>query len=84
MRTGIRAFAYDSDAVSSYPTCTSISNVSKSTTRKEVIDIEGIDEIDFRTQNLNLVLGPINSLEYSTKMFKMPKPYDILEDFMNS
>jgi hypothetical protein len=37
LQTLIRAFVYDSDVVSSYPNCTLVANVSKRTTRKEVI-----------------------------------------------
>lgn len=81
IRTNIRAFVYDSDAVSAYPTCISTANVSKSTTKRELIDIEGIDEQVFRMQNLNLVLGKVNSIEYATTMFNMPKPHELLSLF---
>lgn len=81
--TSIRAFVYDSDSVSSYPTCTSIANVSKSTTKRELIRIEGIEEDIFRMQNLNLVLGKVNAIEYSVAMFNLPKPNKLLEMFLN-
>lgn len=70
--TMIRAFVYDSDCVSAYPTCVSILNVSKSTTKRELIDIEGIPEDIFRLQNINLTSGYVNALEYSTTMFGFP------------
>lgn len=76
--TNIRAFVFDSDAVSSYPTVTSVCNVSKATTLKELITIEGYDEDIFRKQNLNLVLGSVNALEYSQIMFKMAMPHELL------
>ena len=79
MRTGLRSYIYDSDVVSAYPTCTSIANVSKSTTRKELISIENITEKTFRAQNLNLILGPTNAIEYSTIMFNLPKPTELLK-----
>lgn len=77
--SNIRAFVYDSDAVSAYPTATSITNVSKETTKRELISIKDIDEEVFRAQNLNLVLGRVNAIEYCTTMFNMPKPEDLLK-----
>jgi hypothetical protein len=79
MYSNLRAYVYDSDAVSAYPTCTSIANVSKETTKRELISIEGIPEDIFRAQNLNLVLGRVNSIEYCTTMFNMPKPEELLK-----
>jgi hypothetical protein len=81
IRTGIRAFVYDSDAVSSYPSDTSVANVSKSTTKRELISIQGIHEDVFRMNNLNLVLGSSNAIEYSVEMFGMPKPEELLSYF---
>lgn len=82
MRTGIRAFVYDSDAVSAYPTCISIANVSKETTKRELISIEGIDEDVFRMQNINLVAGSTNALEYCASMFNLPEPEELLKKFI--
>ncbi len=72
IQTLIRAFVYDSDVVSSYPNCTLVANVSKITTRKELSCIVGIPEKTFRMQNLNLVFGPTNHLEYCQAMFGLP------------
>ena len=79
--SNVRCYVYDSDAVSAYPTATSITNVSKETTKRELIKIEDIDEDIFRQQNLNLVLGRVNSVEYCTTMFNMPKPEELLTMF---
>lgn len=78
--TGIRGLVYDSDAVSAYPSCISTANVSKETTKRELIAIVGKEEKLFRMQNLNLVLGGVNAIEYSSKMFDMPQAFDLLED----
>lgn len=83
MQTGIRGYVYDSDATAAYPSSTSVANVSKSTTKKEIISIEGIDEETFRAQNLNLVLGHVNALEYCQTMFNMPKPEMLLQLYGN-
>lgn len=79
INTGIRAFVYDSDAVSSYPSCTQVANVSKVTTRKEVIKIGDIEEKVFRNANINLISGEVNAVEYSTTMFKAPRLEELLD-----
>lgn len=84
VRTGIRAFVFDSDASSAYPSATSVANVSKTTTKRELISMEGVDEETFRMQNLNLILGRVNALEYSHEMFSAPKPEVLLELFIKN
>lgn len=78
-KTGIRTHVYDSDAVSSYPSCTEVSNASKITTRKEVSSVEGIPEKTMRMTNINLLSGPVNALEYANTMFKTPTLLEILD-----
>ena len=77
LQTLIRAFVYDSDVVSSYPNCTLVANVSKRTTRKEVIRIGDIPEQVFRMQNLNCIFGLTNAVEYSQVMFGLPQFDDL-------
>ena len=72
LQSQIRCFVYDSDAVSAYPSCTAVGNVSKATTVTEIIDILGIDEAIFRKNNINLLHGHVNSLEYCHEMFGLP------------
>ena len=84
MCTNIRCFVFDSDAVAAYPTATSVANVSKGTTKRELIDVSGIDGFTFRMQNLNLLVGPVNAIEYSTTMFNMKKPDELLKSFQAS
>lgn len=81
LHTNIRLLNFDSDATAAYPTVTDTCNVSKSTTTKELIDVEGIDKEVFRMQNLNFILGQVNALEYSVTMHKLPKPYEMLKLF---
>ena len=71
--TLFRAFVYDNDVVSSYPRCILVANVSRMTTRKELSRIVGIPESVFRMQNLNLVFGATNHLEYAQTMLNFPK-----------
>ena len=84
IRTNIRAYNADSDAVSSYPSDISACNVSKETTVREVINIEGLSEHQFRLQNINLLSGPVNAVEYCTTMFNFPTPEEVLELFERS
>lgn len=77
--TGIRAFVYDSDAVSSYPSCTQVGNVSKVTTRKEICSVDGCDEQKMRMQNLNLMFSETNACEYTTNMFSAPSLMKLLD-----
>lgn len=79
LRTAIRAFTYDSDATSAYPSATEVANISKGTTKREIIAIEGIEEDDFRIANMNIVMGSVNAMEYSIKMFNAPGPFEILD-----
>lgn len=82
IQTYIRTHAYDSDAVSSYPSATEAANVCKSTTKRELICVGDIDNELFRKQNLNLVIGPVNSLEYCNNMFNAPNVDDVMAHFM--
>ena len=79
MRTNIRGMVYDIDAVSSYPTCTAVANVSRHTTKREIISIDGVEGSVFRMENINLLLGQTNSLEYAVTMFNLPKPEEALK-----
>lgn len=81
--TMIRCFVYDCDAVAAYPTATAIANVSRETTKKEIIEILGVDEQVFRIQNMNILHGHINALEYCNVMHKLPTPQDSLKYFQD-
>lgn len=58
--------------VSGYPSDGIAANVSKDTTLKEVKEIAGIPLSKFRIQNINLMFGKVNSLEYASEMFNAP------------
>ena len=77
--SGFRFMVFDSDSLSAYPKATCAGNVSKETTVFEMIDVEGIEETEFRMQNLNSVLGQCNAIEYCVKMYGMPKPEELLD-----
>jgi len=77
IKTNIRLGVYDADAVSSYPSCTKAANVSKDTTHREILSIEGIDKSTFKKQNINLLYGPTNAVEWCTTMLNFPDLYKL-------
>jgi DNA polymerase elongation subunit (family B) len=79
LHTNARGHVYDSDCVSSYPSDIMAMNVSKATTVREIITIEGVEEYTFRMQNINIMSGHTNALEYCTTMFNFPTPEKMLE-----
>jgi len=65
--------------VSGYPSNTQAANVSIDTTSKELKSIDGIPLDVFRYQNINLLFGKVNALEYGNKMFQLPTLLNIAE-----
>jgi len=59
--------------VSGYPSDSIAANVSKDTTIKELASIDGVQLETFRIQNINLMFGKVNAVEYSTTMFNAPQ-----------
>lgn len=80
LRTNMRGHTYDADQVSGYPSNGMAANVSKDTTKRQIMDIAGIDKEVFKLQNINLMFGKVNSLEYCTTMFNFPKPLDVVNE----
>lgn len=82
MNTNIRCMVADSDAVSAYPTTICVLNVSKETTERELIDIEEIPKQTFMSQNINIMSGSINALEYCTTMFNLPSLIELHKEYV--
>lgn len=82
-QTFIYTHGFDSDSVSAYPTGIIVLNISKETTVMELVSMDGVDELDFRRQNLNLLAGPVNAIEYCVNMFNFPKPEIVLDMFVS-
>jgi hypothetical protein len=81
IHSNIRIAVGDLDATASYPTGESVFNISKETTVKELISIEGIDETTKRMGTINLSAGHTNAVEIGTTLFKLPTMDKWLEDF---
>lgn len=83
-RTNLRGAVFDLDAVGAYPSCMQALDVSKETTKREIIGIKGVDEHVFRRQGINLLSGPVNAIDYCVQMFGFPEPDDLLRSFKES
>ena len=81
IKTSIYAHNGDLDVRASYPFGEVCFNISRRTTVRELCKIVGIDEHEFRMQNMGLSAGHVNSLEYTISMFNAPKPVDVLSLF---
>lgn len=60
------------DVSASYPNGEAVFNVSKETTARELLEIEGVDESVRRKQGINLSAGATNAVEFCTEMFGLP------------
>lgn len=79
--SNIKSFVMDIDAIASYPSDTMAANVSKDTTHRELIAVNGITKALFKLQNMNLMYGKTNALEYCQTIHKMPSLYEAVNHF---
>lgn len=79
--TTIFAHVGDLDVSASYPTGECAFNMSRRTTVREICRIFGIDEEEFRMQNMGLSAGHVNSLEYTMSMNNFPELPSLLDMF---
>ena len=85
--SNIRVYVFDIDLVSSYPSLMRCLNVSKETTRLEVVDIKKVPQAVFRLQNINSMHGPTNATSYCSEIYNYPTPMEViqlLEEEMNN
>ena len=55
-----------------YPTDTLAAKVSKDTIMREIVTIGDIDKDDFKLNNINLIFGKVNHVDYVTSMMNSP------------
>jgi len=82
LSTNIRCHIGDLDVAASYPNGGAVFNISKETTRKELVEIEGISEYTRRMQGINLSAGQTNAVEVCVGLFNMPTLDTLLEAFV--
>jgi hypothetical protein len=81
LASNIRIHIGDLDVSASYPNGESVFNISKETTKKELISVDGVSESVRRMQGINLSGGATNAVEFCTGMFKMPQMTQWLEAY---
>ena len=79
--SNIRIHIGDLDVSASYPNGESVFNISKETTKKELLTIVGVSESVRRMQGINLSGGASNAVEFCTGMFHMPQMTQWLEAY---
>lgn len=81
MRTLIRTMVADLDLKSSYPYTEIFLNISKGTTKHEVIKIEGVTDDQRRQVGINLTGGTTNAVQYCNIIHKLPMLSELDELF---
>jgi hypothetical protein len=79
--SNLRLHIGDLDVSASYPNGESVFNISKETTKKELLTIDGVSESVRRMQGINLSGGATNAVEFCTGMFHMPQMTQWLEAY---
>lgn len=77
LRTNIYSRVFDMDSISAYPNAINAANISRDTTSKEIVSIEGMEKEDFMYHNINTMFGSINAIEYCCNMLNFPTFEDI-------
>jgi hypothetical protein len=81
LSTNIRAHVGDLDVSASYPNGGASLNISKETTHKELVAIEGVTEAVQRAQGINLSGGHTNAVEFCNNIYKLPRFSELLAEF---
>lgn len=81
LRTNIRIHVGDLDVAASYPNGEVVFNISKETTSKELLSVEGVDMITQRMATINLSGGRTNSVEFCTAIYGLPNFDTLLNAF---
>lgn len=79
IETTIYTCVADLDVAASYPHGELVYNISKETTSKELVSIEGLPEELYRIQNMLLTTGYVDAVEWCTNMLGFPKLTDIVD-----
>lgn len=71
------------DVSAAYPNAGCVFNVSRETTARELISIEGVSEQTRRMQGINLNGGHTNAVEICVGLFKLPTLDMLLDQFID-
>jgi len=81
LRTNYRGHTGDLDVSASYPTNEEVMNISKETTHRELIGIDGISLHERKMSGINLSGGQTNAVEIATTLFGLPELDTLLAAF---
>ncbi len=81
LRTNIRIGVADLDVTGAYPHNELVFNVSKETTSKELVSVEGFDDAVVRMQTINFSAGHVNAAEFCQTLFGLPTMPELLKAF---
>lgn len=81
LETTIYTATGDLDVSASYPNGGICYNISKETTSKELIDIEGVPRDLYRIQNMLLTTGHVDAVEWCTNILGFPKLQDVINAY---
>ncbi len=81
MVSTIQTMQADDDITSAYPTNTASFNVSKTTTKREVLSVEGVDKKTMYQQMINFSGGRVNSAEFCQVMMGFPTFPELLKAY---
>lgn len=79
LETSVFKSIYDLDQSAGYPNNTIINNVSLETTLEELVSIENIPLETLKKQNIDLLFGNVNSIDYCCTMLNFPTLEELLE-----
>ena len=82
LKTNIRLFVCDCDQFSGYPSNLEEANVSKYTTKAEISSIGDIPEEVFKKENINIMFGVVNQMQYCQNMMNFPSLEKLEEEFI--
>lgn len=82
IRTNARPHTGDLDVSASYPNGEVVFNISKGTTKKELISIDGVTEWQRRMQGINFSGGPSNGAEFAQQILSAPMFEDMLRIYI--
>lgn len=81
LKTRVFTNVSDLDISSSYPHGIQAFNISKETTRKEVLEIEGIPQEVYRQENMNLSSGHVDAVQWCTNIIGYPTLKGLLDEY---
>lgn len=76
MFTNVFSGVCDADQKAGYPSDGIALNVSRATMLREILNLDVIPKETYKLQNINLLFGKVNNIEYCTTMFNFPKLQD--------